>query len=208
MDTAPMTAAVQRQCDTRRVDRDPSPSPLLGHKGRVPEPHVGSSTRSPGSVVMSMQRSMTFVSCLDDVDLVVRATAMCRVRPDVVIVRLQGSRRDIGHMLEYVFVDLNSVARSAVVPFPAHWSSTELCIGGVKSCRRSRPGTTRLRLRPSGDARLWLVQVVAAGTERRCSPHARRSICGFVEYRQEFYIVCTRRPPVRRVPWLDTAVDT
>ena len=27
----------------------------------VPAPQVGSSTRSPGSVVMSMQRSMTFV---------------------------------------------------------------------------------------------------------------------------------------------------
>ena len=44
-------------------------------KAVVPEPQVGSSTRSPGSVVMRRQRSTTSCDRLNDVDLVVGEAA-------------------------------------------------------------------------------------------------------------------------------------
>ena len=50
--------AGQRQRDARGVNRDPAPAPLLGDVAVVPEPQVGSSTRSPGSVAIRMQRSI------------------------------------------------------------------------------------------------------------------------------------------------------
>src|SRR5579875_994947 len=40
----------------------------------VPEPHVGSSTRSPGSVVMSKQRFTSSSICLNHVDLIRSST--------------------------------------------------------------------------------------------------------------------------------------
>ena len=46
----------QRQRHARGVNRDPAAAPLLGNIAVVPEPQVGSSTRSPGSVVMRRQR--------------------------------------------------------------------------------------------------------------------------------------------------------
>ena len=49
----------------------------------VPEPHVGSRTRSPGSVDISRHRSTTLRCRLNDVELVAVRTALpCRVRPD------------------------------------------------------------------------------------------------------------------------------
>ncbi len=44
----------------------------------VPEPQVGSSTRSPGSVVISTQRSMTFVRRLNDIDLGCATRSRCQ----------------------------------------------------------------------------------------------------------------------------------
>ena len=64
--------ARQRERDARGVDSDPAPPPLLSHIAVVPEPQVGSSTRSPGSVHISMQRSTTLAVRLNDVDLVFR----------------------------------------------------------------------------------------------------------------------------------------
>ena len=49
--------AGQRQGDAGGVYGDPPPPPLLRDvEAVVPEPQVGSSTRSPGSVVIRMQR--------------------------------------------------------------------------------------------------------------------------------------------------------
>ena len=76
--------AGQRQRHARGVDRDPAAAPLLGDVAVVPEPQVGSSTRSPGSVAIRMQRSTTSVDCLNDVDFSVAETAVTRVVPDVV----------------------------------------------------------------------------------------------------------------------------
>ena len=42
----------QRERHAGGVDGDPAPAPLLGDVAVVPEPQVGSSTRSPGSVVI------------------------------------------------------------------------------------------------------------------------------------------------------------
>ena len=46
--------------NSARIDRNPSPSPLFRNVCSRSAPQVGSSTRSPGSVVMSTHRSMTF----------------------------------------------------------------------------------------------------------------------------------------------------
>ncbi len=47
-------------CESERhtagVNCDPAPAPLLGYVSVVPLPQVGSRTRSPGSVVIKMQR--------------------------------------------------------------------------------------------------------------------------------------------------------
>ena len=51
--------AREREWDARGIDRDPAAAPLLRHVCGSPEPHVGSSTRSPGSVVIRIQRWMT-----------------------------------------------------------------------------------------------------------------------------------------------------
>ena len=58
--------AGQRQRDARGVDRDPAAAPLLGDGAVVPEPQVGSRTRSPGSVVIRMQRSILLAVVLYD----------------------------------------------------------------------------------------------------------------------------------------------
>jgi hypothetical protein len=42
----------QGQCHPAGIDRDPAPAPFSATKAVVPLPQVGSSTRSPGSVVM------------------------------------------------------------------------------------------------------------------------------------------------------------
>ena len=73
--------AGQRQRHARGVNRDPAAAPLLGDVAVVPEPQVGSSTRSPGSVAMRMQRSITVVERLDDIDFRSTESAMPLCRP-------------------------------------------------------------------------------------------------------------------------------
>ena len=55
------TFASDGEGDPRRINRDPAATELLTDVAVVPEPHVGSITRSPGSVVISTQRVITLV---------------------------------------------------------------------------------------------------------------------------------------------------
>ena len=74
--------AGQRQRHARGVDRDPAAAPLLGDVAVVPEPQVGSSTRSPGSVAIRRQRSNDLRAGLNDIDFVDRRNppVQCRSR--------------------------------------------------------------------------------------------------------------------------------
>ena len=96
-------------------------------KAVVPEPQVGSSTRSPGSVDISMQRSTPWCR-LHDVDLVGPSSGS----PVSSQMLLSGNAGKSSRNRTYASVFLRPCTRRAarVVPCLARWSSTDSAVGG------------------------------------------------------------------------------